>query len=396
MTIASRASTVIRNILKEDPNKNWLMSDLVSAVSNRMNQTNLNPIKRVLAVMVDTNTVTTTLGGFRTKKVFISHKEEATTGPVVSGVVNTNELNRLLAVNESLMKAVKNAASEIDNLKAEAKNTTSAGTGILEVRTLDTNGEVVHTMEGVFHAKFRKLVDLAGARKNIFIYGPTGCGKSHICSQLAEAMGLPFAFVSCSSGMSEGQVTGKLLPVGNHGKFEYVISEFVRAYETGGVFLVDEVDAADANVLLVMNSALANGHLALSNRPENPYAKRHPDFICVAAANTVGLGSDRMYSGRNKLDAATLDRFAVGKVYLDYDTRIEAALCPNDALRSRLLRYRNAINSARLERVVSTRFMRDAYDMVTNVGWTNADIDETFFAGWREDEIAKVRNYTGA
>lgn len=39
-------------------------------------------------------------------------------------------------------------------------------------------------------------------------------------------------------------------------------------YEEGGVFLLDEVDAADANVLLVINQALANGHLPVPNRTD--------------------------------------------------------------------------------------------------------------------------------
>jgi hypothetical protein len=131
--------------------------------------------------------------------------------------------------------------------------------------------------------------------------------------------------------------------------------------------------------------------LALPNRPENPVAKRHPDFVCIAAANTVGTGADRLYSGRNKLDAATLDRFAIGKVLMNYDERVESILCPDSSLRSMLQRYRKNIMAHRLERAMSTRFMRDAYDMM-QAGWTIADVNEAFFQGWREDEISKVKN----
>ena len=226
----------------------------------------------------------------------------------------------------------------------------------------------------------------------MFLYGPTGCGKSHICEQVAEALNLPFAFVSCTAGMSEGVLTGRLLPTGDSGKFEYVISEFVNVYENGGVFLLDEIDAADPNVLLIVNSALANGHMAVPNRPENPYAKRHPDFICVAAANTVGTGADRMYSGRNKLDDATMDRFRIGKTLMNYDSEVESQLCPNDRLRNRLIAYREGINANRLERAMSTRFMKDAHDMV-EAGWDQKDVDESFFEGWRSDEVEKVMTF---
>lgn len=267
---------------------------------------------------------------------------------------------------------------------------------VFEVRTRDAQGEQRSTT-GLFHDAFKRVLKLAAARKNVFIYGPTGCGKTHICSQVAEALNLPFYFVSCSSGMSEGQVTGRLLPIGSDGKFEFIVSEFLRAYETGGVFLLDEMDAADANVLLVVNSALANGRMAVPNRPEAPYATRHPDFVCIAAANTVGTGASRTYSGRNKLDMATLDRFAIGKVYMDYDPRVEEALCPDETLRKRLLKWREAINEHALERAMSTRFMQDAYsmrhDQPDGMCFDDKDIEDAFFQGWREDERSKVLSY---
>ena len=60
---------------------------------------------------------------------------------------------------------------------------------------------------------------------------------------LALSLALPFGFVSCTAGMSEGQITGRLLPTGKGGQFEYVQSEFVHCYENGGIFLLDEMDA---------------------------------------------------------------------------------------------------------------------------------------------------------
>ena len=155
--------------------------------------------------------------------------------------------------------------------------------------------------------------------------------------------------------------------------------------------MFDEIDAADSNMLLVINSALANGKLALPNRPKKPVAKRHADFVCIAAANTWGKGADREYVGRNQLDDATLDRFRIGCVPMDYDPAVEAMLCPHEELRSRLLFYRCRINEARIKRPLSTRFMIDACDMVLNAGWTMEMVDEAFFSGWRHDEVIKVK-----
>ena len=99
-----------------------------------------------------------------------------------------------------------------------------------------------------------------------------------------------------------------------------------------------------------------------------------------------------MYSGRNKLDGATLDRFMIGKVYMDYDLEVEKVLCPNESLHKLLLGIREAINEMDLERAMSTRFMSDAYDMVEE-GWTFKQVTDAFFCGWREDERTKVETY---
>jgi len=272
-------------------------------------------------------------------------------------------------------------------------------------------------VKGTAHPSLSKVLMLAVARKNILLVGPAGSGKTFLAKQVSESLKLPFAHISCSAGMSEGQLLGRLLPVGKGGSFEYVISEFVRCYEEGGVFLFDEIDAADSNTLLVINSALANGYMALPNRSANPVAKRHPDFVCIAAANTWGTGADRQYVGRNQLDESTLDRFRIGQIAMDYDDGmpatspeawtapaipqdfidarigadgIEVQKCPDTELRIRLQWYRQQARLARVQRVISTRFLEDAWQM-KQVGFTDADIDGALTSGWSKDEIRKVK-----
>ena len=243
------------------------------------------------------------------------------------------------------------------------------------------------------HPAFKEVCVLANHRKNIFLPGPSGCGKSHLGRQVAEALGLRFGSISCSAGMSESQLLGRMIPQGTSGSFEFLGTEFLDCYESGGLFLFDEMDAADSNVLLVINSALANGTLSVPSRHGKPVAAKHADFVCIAAANTYGKGADRMYCGRNELDEATLDRFRIGTVPMDYDEKLEKKLCPDAELFGRLRAYRMAIVLNRLERIVSTRFMIDAYEMVSEGGWDFDKIDEKLFAGWRDDEIKKVRGF---
>lgn len=280
-------------------------------------------------------------------------------------------------------KLIIETRKEIEFLKNEKR--------VTEVHIKDGK-KTVKKVTGHFHAQFEDVLTLAKARRNIFLYGPAGCGKSTLCEQVAEALHLKFYFISCTAGMTEGSLTGRLLPVGAGGKWEFMTPEFVKAYETGGVFFFDELDASDANVMIVVHAALDGSKIAIPNRVKKPYAEKHPDFVCIAACNTWGLGSDRQYSGRNKLDMATLDRFGIGKIAMDYDSVIETAICPDPELRQRYLKYRKAVNDASLERCVSTRFIRDAHIMVSEYGWDVEKVDAALFKGWRSDEIYKVKN----
>lgn len=233
--------------------------------------------------------------------------------------------------------------------------------------------------------EFFKVVRLAELRLPIFLPGPTGCGKSHLAKQVAGYLKLPFGMISCSAGMSESAILGRRVP-GKDGGFVYEESLFVHIYENGGVFLFDEMDAADPNVLLVINSALSNDYLALPARSEKPIAYKHPNFICIAAANTFGRGADRLYVGRNQLDEATLDRFRMGTVPLDYDERLEKVLCPDEELLRALHAIRDNITRAKIRRIVSTRFIADAYK-ARQAGFTITEIIGRLIESWTEDEV---------
>jgi MoxR-like ATPase len=242
-------------------------------------------------------------------------------------------------------------------------------------------------ISGILPEYFGRMLQLAKARKNILLVGGAGAGKTFIASKLAEAIELDYASQSCSAGVSETAFTGKLLPLGANGTFEYVISDFVRIYEEGGVFLFDEFDAADSNVLVFLNQALANDHFYVPQRIGKTKVKKHKDFIAVAAANTFGSGGDIMYSARNILDAATLDRFKVGTIYVDYSKQIERELIDSEILNWGE-KVRAQIEQHRLQKIMSTRFMKDATDMKQVCDWSLQEIADSFFADWSKEEKA--------
>ena len=238
------------------------------------------------------------------------------------------------------------------------------------------------------HAKFELLMKLLELDEPIMLPGPTGCGKTHLCEQLARYSNRDFGYISCSGGMSESQILGRLLPTGKSGTFEYQETEFIRIYESGGLFLFDEMDACDPNVLVSLNSALANGHVSVPGRPAKPYVVKHKDTRIIAATNTMGNGADHRYSGREQLDAATLNRFQMFTVPVEYDFQLEAELCPDPELNEYLNQVRHAVRSNRLERDITTRTKIKSYQLV-RAGFTMAEIKELLFVGWSRDEVSK-------
>lgn len=174
---------------------------------------------------------------------------------------------------------------------------------------------------GVQHAYFEALRRCVMARLTVWLVGPAGSGKTSIAASIAESLGLPHYSMSVCATTSKADLLGyKNVMDGT-----YVQTDLRQAYEHGGVFLLDEIDAGNPNVMVIMNALLANGHCGF---PDG-MVKKHPDFIPIAGANTIGMGADKQFVGRNKLDEATRDRFVM--MDLPYDPVIEAVMagvCP--------------------------------------------------------------------
>lgn len=256
------------------------------------------------------------------------------------------------------------------------------------------NRPVVKFENEIVPEEFKQLLRLAASRKNILMVGPSGCGKTHVAGMLAKAMGLPYASQSCSAGVSESAFVGWLIPIKN-GEFVHVPSQFVKLYEEGGVFLFDEMDASDPNVLVFINQALANDHFFLPQRFDKPKVVKHKDFIAVAAANTYGTGADAMYTARNALDAATLDRFKIGTVAMDYSATVEQALVEPTILEwSRAMR--KVITKHRMRKIMSTRVMLDGTDMMRDhEDYTLESFKEAYFMDWTPEERRIAANEMG-
>jgi energy-coupling factor transporter ATP-binding protein EcfA2 len=289
---------------------------------------------------------------------------------------------------EAIVKRVVGEDGDINEMVTRKINDAMLGMQPRTIRTVVTAKTEV-TLDEFTHPLFDDVIQLAGLRQNTLLVGPSGSGKTTLAAQIAKSLGLRYSAISCSAGMSESQLGGWLLPVGDDGRFTYVSASFVDLYENGGVFLLDELDALDGNAATFLNGALANGGFYIALRIGNHYVKRHPDFHCIAAANTFGHGGDMVYAGRERLDGATLDRFRAATLYMDYDEALEAKLIDAEVLAwGHALRAQ--IQTLKLRRILSTRVMIDFTTQKANLGWGVDKWERSYFADWTTDERRKV------
>jgi cobaltochelatase CobS len=182
-----------------------------------------------------------------------------------------------------------------------------------EIKILTPNLETKSL--GVQHKKFPTILKALQATRRVWICGPAGSGKTTIAKKCAEALSLPFQFNGAID--NEYKLSGFVDAQGR-----IVSTAFKEAFTKGGVYLFDEVDSSSPSATLTFQAALSNN---MADFPGSGYTEAHPDFYCIACANTWGLGGNDQYVGRNRLDAAFLDRFI--QIEVDYDEALELALC---------------------------------------------------------------------
>jgi AAA domain (dynein-related subfamily) len=189
-----------------------------------------------------------------------------------------------------------------------------ADRGITEIVREDGTKEIPHNMFGY-------VLTLLENRQPAMLIGMAGTGKSTLGAQISDFLGCAYSETPMATGASRGDLLGRhtINP-----ELPFISAEFVERFSGGGIQNMEEIDAADPGTLIVLNNAMESGKLY--NPVSGEIHTRHPDFMLYATANTFGLGANRQYTGREKLDAATIDRWRMGRVILPIDSAVEESI----------------------------------------------------------------------
>lgn len=296
---------------------------------------------------------------------------------------NDKAAQALAALSSLLSPQIDEAALE----KIVAKKVAQAleGTPLQRIEVVRED-QTRHKVEGTQHPLFADLLTALSARDSagkpicVWIAGPTGSGKTHAAEQSAKAIGAPFYF-NGALGMSH-ELLGFVDAAGN-----YHTTPFRQAFEHGGVYLFDEVDASDNSALLALNAALANGVAAFPDRAEP--VKRHKDFRCIGAANTFGQGATAEFIGRAKIDAAFLSRFPV-KLSWGYDIALEQAISGNADWAKRVQGARARAQAAGVKIVIDPRHSMAGAALLASGMDEKRTAELTYLAGLTPEQIKIV------
>lgn len=251
---------------------------------------------------------------------------------------------------------------------------------------LEVNETQTYQSEQPLHYKFPLVAAAVTNRIPTMIVGPAGWGKTSTIRALADACAITwdqaeveYIIQSIGPQTSKADILGYMDANG-----KYVESQFRKCFENGLIYACDEADAGSAGSLTLLNQGFANEECSF---PDNGMVGRHENFVPLFLANTYGQGANATYVGRNQLDAATLDRFAV--VEYDYDEAWEGRICGVDREGNQLkmdaggkrtneewvdyvCRVRGAVDSLAVRHVVSPRASINGIKLLNaGVGFTH-------------------------
>lgn len=199
----------------------------------------------------------------------------------------------------------------------------------------------------LFHDAMRELVVwFMNPSDPLYVFGPTGSGKSSLIRQVAAKLNYPVFEITAHGRLEFADLAGHLTVENGSMRFQH--GPLALAMTFGGLFLLNEIDLLDPATAAGLNGVLDGSPLCL---PENggEVISRHPMFRFVATANTNGGSDDSgLYQGTLRQNLAFMDRFwlcEIGYPDSDAEIRLLERLAPSlpDDLRRTMVDYANQV-----------------------------------------------------
>jgi cobaltochelatase CobS len=154
----------------------------------------------------------------------------------------------------------------------------------------------------------------------IMLYGHAGVGKTSIFRFVARGTNRRLVRVQHTAETQEHKILGQMQvskgfdETGKAYSYtEFQVGDLPLAMKNGWIYLADEIDRAQPEVLSAYQSVLEGQPLHLPEADEdNRLITPHPDFRFVATGNSNGMGDETgIHRAVQRQDAATFERFSI-------------------------------------------------------------------------------------
>lgn len=283
------------------------------------------------------------------------------------------------AYNKGYNKAFDEASAKIATLEAQVEELKNQPTGTGTTINVTINGEkhTAHT-ERVVNPEFEFVLFLLSNRRHVYLYGPTGTGKTEMAVMCAQSLGVDFEYQN--QVILRPDVQGFVDANGT-----YHDTPVIRAARDGKLLICDEIDGWSANALLCLNGLLSQGFIDIPNYGR---INAHPNFYVVACGNTNGLGATALFNSRNKLCESDRSRFKF--VEINYDPAVEKSIV---GVHTDILDFvndlRNVCKETKITLTVDYRCIKDLADMY-DYPHTEKIVESCIFKGLKRDSVREI------
>ncbi|UVF61295.1 AAA-ATPase [Mycobacterium phage DuncansLeg] len=221
--------------------------------------------------------------------------------------------DEMAALRDLLLKVLGTPQIDAEQVKDIAREVIEGV--VMPERTIVVADNEQREIDGVTHKDFDKLLKAIAARRNVQLVGPPGTGKTHVCAQVAEALGIDFYSIGYHLQSTASELKGYMSATG---EFVWTVVYDWATNPNGGVLLNDELDRSHAGIQAALNSLLSNRWITFPNRETVKLTDKH---VMVAATNTWGDGPTWEFPAAQKFSAEFKDRFVA--IWWDIDENIE-------------------------------------------------------------------------